>query len=222
MMMIVQSSTNTFLKLRFAVSTIYSLQNAVWGGFVALFLTYFAFLGLTVYFLKKKMAEEPAKWSSLGEIFWELSFRNIMELREKLASTIGFLPTIWAYMIKQMIPHVVLVLFINLAQSTTTDGEPLFGNYGGYVSWPFQIIGYGTVVFAFGLFLIGFAAPDLYAGLSLLDEKTIIQGYGQGEPGKELEEKQLSDEPSDEEDAPSGDVKEGEPVEKADSVEADA
>jgi len=197
-------------------------DNAVWGGFVALFLTYFFFLGLTVFFLKKKMAEEPDKWSSLGDIFWELSFRNIMELREKLSSTIGFLPTIWAYMIKQMIPHVVLILFINLAQSTTENGDPLFGNYGGYIPWPFQIIGYGTVIFAFGLFSIGFAAPDLYSGLTLLDEKAIIHGYGQGTPGKEVEDKKLMDAASDEE-VHSVEKEETagkeEPVEQADSVE---
>jgi len=116
------------------------LQNAVWGGFVALFLVYFAGIGFTGFFLKKKMEEEPGKWT-WKTIIYEISLRNIMELRAQLSSTIGFLPNIWAYMMKQFIPHVILILFINLAQSNNEDGESLFGNYEGYANWPFQILG---------------------------------------------------------------------------------
>lgn len=162
-------------------------NNEVWGGFFALFLTYFVFLGGSFYFLSKVKAAEPDKWPTWGPLVYELTFRNVMELRDQLSSTIGFLPKIWAYMMKQFIPHIVLLLFINLAQSSTKSGDPVFGNYGGYVSWPFQIIGYGTVIFAFGLFVIGFFAPDLYKGLTLLDEKALIHGYGQGSQVKELE-----------------------------------
>jgi len=144
-----------------------------------LFLIYFAGIGATLFFLKKRMEEEPGKWT-WSAIIYEITFRNVMELREQLSSTIGFLPKIWAFMIKQFIPHVVLILFINLAQSKATNGEPLFGNYGGYSSWPFQIMGYGTVLFALGLFLIGFLFPDLYSGLTLVDDKMVMHGYGQG------------------------------------------
>lgn len=202
-------------------------QNAVWGGFVALFLVYFAGLGFTWFFLKKKMEEEPGKWT-WKSIIYEISLRNIMELRAQLSSTIGFLPNIWAYMMKQFIPQVILILFINLAQSNNDDGDSLFGNYGGYADWPFQILGcvfcflcsncrrphcyflsdheiltqtfpwnfrrYGVVLFSLSLFLIGFVFPDLYSGLSLLDEKAIIHGYGAAQKveeensGKKLED----------------------------------
>ena len=134
-------------------------------------------IGFTLYFLKKKMKEEPDRWT-WKSIIYELALRNVMELREQLSSTIGFLPKIWAYMMKQFIPHVILILFINLAQSSNEDGQPLFGNYGGFPDWPYQILGFGTVIFALGLFLIGFFFPELYSGLSLLDEKNIIHGYG--------------------------------------------
>lgn len=163
-------------------------QNAVWGGFVALFLIYFAGIGATLFFLKKKMAEEPGKWT-WKSIIYEITFRNVMELRDQLASTIGFLPRIWAFMMKQFIPHVILILFINLAQSKAPNGKSLFGNYELYADWPYQIMGYGTVLFALGLFLIGFFFPDLYSGLTLVDDKLIMHGYGQGV--QEAQQKQL-------------------------------
>jgi hypothetical protein len=164
------------------------IQNEVWGGFLALFLTFFAFLGLTFFFLAKVKAENPEKWPTWSPLIYELTLRNVMELRDQLSTTVGWLPWIWAFLIKNFIPHVVLLLFINLAQSNSgTVGEPLFGNYGGYEDWPFQWMGYATVFFAFGLFIIGFVAPGLYSGLTLLDEKTLIHGYGQGAPAKELE-----------------------------------
>lgn len=155
---------------------------------MALFLTYGLFMGATFYYLSIVKTQEPEKWPTWKPLIYELTFRNVMELREQLSTSIGWLPEIWAYMMKQFIPHVILILFINLAQSSTgTVGEPLFGNYGGYANWPFQIMGYGTTLFAFGLFVIGFVAPDLYKGLTLLDEKALIHGYGQGAQKKELE-----------------------------------
>jgi hypothetical protein len=144
-------------------------------------------MGATFFFLSKVKAADPEKWPTWKPLIYELTFRNVMELREQLASTVGYLPTFWAFMIKQFIPHVVLILFINLAASNTDDGDALFGNYGDYINWPFQGLGYLTVIFAFGLFLIGFGAPDLYKGLTLLDEKALIHGYGQGTQVKELE-----------------------------------
>jgi hypothetical protein len=128
---------------------------------------------VTAFFMKQKMEEEPDKWT-WNSIIWEVSFANVMHLRDRLSHSIGFLPETWAYMMKQFIPHVILILFVNLAASQTDDGETLFGNYGGYRAWPFQYIGYGTVVFAGFLFLIGLVFPDVYNGLTLVDTKTLI------------------------------------------------
>lgn len=38
-----------------------------------------------------------------------------------------------------------------------------------------QIVGYGTVVFAAFLFLLGLIFPDFYNGLSLVDEKMVLR-----------------------------------------------
>lgn len=124
------------------------------------------------------MAEETDdKWNSLSHVLFELAFRNILDLRDQLASTVGYLPVIWAYMMKQFIPQVILILFINLARSTTgDDGDPLFGNYGGYDQWPYQVLGYLSVVFAGFLMVLGLVVPDAYDGLTLLDESKIMHG----------------------------------------------
>ena len=91
--------------------------------------------------MNKKFAEEPNTWESKSAMWWDLAFGNILHLRDRLSSDIGWLPTIWAYMMKQFIPHVILILFINLALSETDAGKSVFGNYGGYRAWPFQYLG---------------------------------------------------------------------------------
>ena len=115
----------------------------------------------------------------MNDLVNEIAFGNIFDLREELASTAGFLPKIWAVLIKQFIPHSLLILFINLASSKNEDGDPQLGNFGGLTNWPFQVIGYGVVLFAVSLFFVGLVAPGLYEGLDLLDDKvpsSIIRG----------------------------------------------
>ena len=130
---------------------------------------------MTAFFLKKKMDEQPGKWDgSLATAMYEIAFRNVFDLRDQLAGCVGFLPYFWAVLMKQCIPQIILILFINLAQSTNDNGDALFGNYGGYLSWPFQVLGYLVVVFAGFLFLFGLAVPHAYDGLTLIDEKTIV------------------------------------------------
>lgn len=89
---------------------------AAGGGFVALFGCYFLGLGVTAYFLKKRMDEEPDKWT-WSSIIYAVSFKNVMDLRNQLSSVIGYLPKVWAVMMKQMIPQLILILFVNLVCS---------------------------------------------------------------------------------------------------------
>jgi hypothetical protein len=149
-------------------------QNAVWAGFVGLILFYVAGMGVTGFLLTMKMNERPGEYTLLG-IFFKLAFGNILDLRDKLSSQIGYLPGVWAFLMKQIIPHIILILFINLAQSEVEGGKSRFGHYGGYTAWPYQILGYGAVIFAFFLFLVGLVVPDVYNGLTLVDEKTFME-----------------------------------------------
>jgi hypothetical protein len=171
-------------------------ENAVWGGFLALFLCYAAGIGWTGYLLSQKMKEEPDKWT-WKSIIYQISFANVFDFRAQLAAVVGFLPYGWAILIKQVIPHILLILFINLARSDNADGDPLFGNYGGYVSWPYQVLGILCVVFA-GFFIVtGIARPQLYEGFDLTTRgqiKRITMGGGaEFAAGKEMPEKAIDD-----------------------------
>jgi hypothetical protein len=89
-----------------------------------------------------------------------------MTLRQELAKVVGYVPAAWAIGMKQLIPQVLLILFINLARSENANGDPLLGYYGGYVSWPFQVVGILVLVFVGFIMLVGVAMPH---GLECLD-----------------------------------------------------
>jgi solute carrier family 6 (neurotransmitter transporter, GABA) member 1 len=135
-------------------------DNAVWGGFLGLFLCYFAGLGVTFMLLAKKMAQEP-EWT-WKTILYELCLKNVMDLRQELSAVVGYMPWAWAFAMKNLIPQILLILFTNLAQSENTAGQSLFGHYGEYVAWPFQVLGILCVVFAAFLILVGLAMPVVY------------------------------------------------------------
>jgi hypothetical protein len=63
-------------------------ENAVWGGFLGGGLLFFIGIGITAYFLKQKMEEEPGRWS-WGSMWWELTFGNIFRLKAKIEPEIG-------------------------------------------------------------------------------------------------------------------------------------
>jgi hypothetical protein len=137
------------------------VDKAVWGGFLGLFVSYSLGLGATFHLLAKKIAQEPEKWN-WNTILYELCLKNVMDLRAELSSVVGYMPWVWAFAMKNICPHILLVLFINLAQSKNGEGDSLFGNYGGYVSWPFQILGVLSVVFAGTFILVGIAMPIVF------------------------------------------------------------
>jgi hypothetical protein len=67
---------------------------------------------------------------------------NIMALKEELVeSLVGYIPYAWAVVMKHVIPQVLLVLFFNLAFSKTDHGQWEFGNYRGYLTWSYQVLG---------------------------------------------------------------------------------
>jgi len=157
-------------------------NNAVWGGFLGFFVCYFAGLGVTYILLKKKMVQEP-QWT-WKTITYELCLKNVMDLRAELSDVVGYMPWIWAFMMKNLIPHILLILFINLAQSDNAEGEPLFGHYGGYVTWPFQVLGILCVAFAGCLILVGAAMPAVYEPYDIPYRKALAAAQA---PQKEVE-----------------------------------
>ena len=140
-------------------------EHAVWSGFVGLIATYTCGIAATTFYLSKRLAQDSKyTWTS---IWWELSFGNIVRLRDRIQPVIGAVPFIWCFLIKQFIPHILIILFINLATSDTGDGDPLFGNYGGYENQPFQALGILSFLFTLVIVIIGVIFPKIYETLAM-------------------------------------------------------
>lgn len=142
-------------------------DNAVGFGFLGGFLSYAVGIGATAALMSQKMEQEPEKGWTWKTMAYEVGLSNVFQLREELEAVVGFTPRIWAFFMKQIIPHILLVLFINLAQSKNEDGESLFGNYGNLATWPYQVLGILLVVFVACLILVGMALPSVFEGADL-------------------------------------------------------
>mmetsp|Transcript_17843 Transcript_17843/g.40939 ORF Transcript_17843/g.40939 Transcript_17843/m.40939 type:complete len:677 (+) Transcript_17843:120-2150(+) len=141
---------------------------AAWAGFVGFFGWYFVFLGVTHYYITKALANDAEnKWTA-KTLWWEVYFGNILALRDRMQEVIGKVPFVWCVLMKHFIPHVLIFLFVNLAQSKDGDsGKTLLGHYGGYDKNPYQVMGCVVVAFTLLVFLVGVFLPNLYAPLAL-------------------------------------------------------
>lgn len=135
-------------------------QNSIWGGFIALFGFYFVGLGVTHYLLPDPTM---ARWK-------DLAFGNIFEFKARAEKVIGFVPSVFCVLVKQIVPHVLLILFANLAAAQTADGQSKLGHYEGYPFTPFQIMGIMTVVFAASLFVVGVFVPQIYKPFAMPED----------------------------------------------------
>jgi len=137
--------------------------DGVWSGFVTWFVLYLAGMAVTIFLLKKtrdSMPEEQQK--SWKELFYILYFKNVQDYVEKMKKQIGYLPFIWGVLIKHVIPPILIVVFALGAVATNSEGQSVFGHYGGYVTWPYQVLGILAFCFTASTMLVGFAAPNLY------------------------------------------------------------
>jgi len=133
--------------------------NNVWAGFVGFFVIYGIFTGLAVFLVQKRVQTEDR---SLQSGLYDLFLKNVMDFKQELESVIGWVPSIWALGLRFLIPHILLILFVNLALSENAAGQSKFGNYSEFVVFPFQLIGILLVVFVALLFLLGVFAPQYY------------------------------------------------------------
>jgi hypothetical protein len=139
-------------------------DEAPLAGFMALLGSALFGVGVTAYFLNERMKEEPGKWT-WRSIWFEVTFSNIFALKNRVQPTIQYIPDIWAYLIKGVIPQILIVVFISAA-ATKVDGTNVFWHYGNYPAVPYQLMGVICIVFALGLFVAGFFFPDMYAFLA--------------------------------------------------------
>ena len=143
----------------FASAIGFGVGNA-WSGFVAFFSFLVVGIAVTIFLLEKQVSDKP-----LMTRFWDLAFGNILLFKKRAEPIIKTVPLVWCILIKQIIPHILLFLFINLATSKTKAGKSKFGHYEDYLMLPFNILGILTFVFTASLFLIGVISPEVYSKL---------------------------------------------------------
>jgi hypothetical protein len=166
-------------------------ESAFWAGCVGYLGVYFLFLGVTIFFIKKKVDASDGEWT-IKSMLWEVYFGNILALRNEMQEVIGPVPFIWCFLMKHIIPNALIILFVNLAQSEMDDGLPVFGNYGGYPDHPYQILGIIVVAFTLLIFIVGVLFPDVYAPLALPqteEAKKELLKYATAITPSEVEEK---------------------------------
>ena len=129
------------------------VETAEWAGAIS-------FLILALISLIATLCFMP-----VGTTYKELAMGNILEYKERVEGTIGIVPYAWCFLIKNFVPQVLLVLFINLADSK----EKKFGEYGGYPNWPYQVLGILSFVCLFVIVLVGLILPETYGILDTHD-----------------------------------------------------
>ena len=60
--------------------------------------------------MNKKMKANPGKWTWMSMIY-ELTLKNVMDLKNDLSEVVGYIPSAWAFLVKHFIPPIILVLF---------------------------------------------------------------------------------------------------------------
>jgi len=160
--------------------------GSVWAGFVGLIVVYLVFTGIAIMTLETDTVKEG---------LYPLLFENVMDLREELQPVIGWVPIAWCFLIKHLIPQILLILFVNgaSAQIDTADGpKSKFGHYEGYPNGPYQVVGILCVVFIAAAFLLGVIFPDVYKDFAVYEnsgkeaaKKVVVDE----EDIKEIEEK---------------------------------
>ena len=138
----------------------------VWAGFVALIGCYSVGVAVTLFFCSMKIKQDPEKWN-WSSIIYAVGLSNVMSLREELASICGYMPWIWAVMMKHFIPQVLVVLFFNQSWADNGFGDPMLGNYEGYEKVPYQMTGIIILIFTFMIIAVGAVSPALFEPFDL-------------------------------------------------------
>ena len=106
---------------------------------------------------KQQLFNPQTDW----QVAKDLMMHNMYELRTELQETVVKFPLWVCCMIKHFIPQILLVLLVNLAVAKKKNGLSLFGHYGGYPFWPFQVLGIGVVLLSVSIVAFGLLRPDI-------------------------------------------------------------
>jgi len=124
-------------------------DHNVWAGFVGFVLFYLVGMVFTKYLLQ-------------GKSLTDLACGNMLQFKEKFEPVVGNVPYVWCFIIKQLVPHILLILLVNMATTKTDSGKSKFGHYGDYDTRPYQVMGILIFSFACFLFVMGLLFPFLY------------------------------------------------------------
>jgi len=134
-------------------------QTALVAGFIGWLVFTMIGMGFVCYLMRKRK-KELGLWS-WKSMFYDLTLRNVMDLRADLSGVVGYIPVAWAILIKFFIPPILLVLFSLGCDAKTSTGQTEFGHYSGYPLL-YQLLGVFSVVFVGFLFVSSIIAPQLY------------------------------------------------------------
>ena len=142
----------------------------IWAGFAALFGGLFVGFLVTHRYLMHRMALEPERWI-MRSIWYECAYENMSRLRDQIQPVIGFIPFIWVVLMKNFVPHVLIVQFINLCASSNGAG-----NYEVYAIRRYELLGLLCFTFAIFLCFVGLLVPEVYEPLALPQTKVLLSG----------------------------------------------
>ena len=92
-----------------------------WLGLVSLVLIYGSGVAYCLHNLQNMVNEDNSV--SMRFLRNELLMGNILELRDELEKSVGYMPWIWALLMKHAVPQILLVLFFNLFFAKTDYGK---------------------------------------------------------------------------------------------------
>uniref|UniRef100_A0A7S4AC14 Transporter n=3 Tax=Pseudo-nitzschia australis TaxID=44445 RepID=A0A7S4AC14_9STRA len=145
-------------------------NHDLWIGFIVWVGGWVLGCLVTHVFLMERMVQQPEEWT-VGSIWFECAYGNISRLRDQIQPVIGYIPFIWVVLMKNFIPQVLVLLFVNLCASPGGAGT-----YGGYAIRPYQLLGLLSFIFAIFLFLVGLLVPEIYEPLALPQTKVVLSG----------------------------------------------
>jgi len=144
----------------------------IWVAYVSTIIFWLAGMLVTHFLLVQRMERQPGRWT-YRSIWFECAFGNISRLRDQIQPVIGYVPFIWAILIKNFVPHACILLFFNLLLAPKGQGA---GTYGDYAIKPYQLLGLLTFIFAIFLFFVGLLVPDVYEPLAVPQTKVVLLG----------------------------------------------
>lgn len=134
--------------------------RAILNGFLGLIVSHVVLMGVVfILCIRAKNTSNELTWRTL---LVQLFMGNMLHLRSELIGVVRYIPLLWFFMIRHIVPQLLLILFANLASSRN---EEMAANFGNYASLPvrFQVLGIFLFSVAIGIIVIGFVFPSFYA-----------------------------------------------------------